>query len=104
VLRGAFAFDAVTYPVMDSEGEEKATPGRFYIKEAHFNWDFLSLKRGCKWDPVRRLCCYTIRLPKGLWRYPMDNWYVGLLSYQGQVALSQGSKRSLRLETPLGVK
>ena len=88
VLRGAFAFDAVTYPVMDSEGEEKATPGRFYTKEAHFNWDFLSLKRGCKWDPVRRLCCYTIRLPKGLWRYPMDNWYVGLLSYQGQVALS----------------
>jgi radical SAM superfamily enzyme YgiQ (UPF0313 family) len=89
VLRGAFAFDAATYPVMDSKDEEDAAPGSHYVKEVHCHWDFLSLKRECKWNPVPRLCSYRILLPKGLWRYPMDSWYVGLLSYQGRVELSE---------------
>lgn len=91
ILRGAFDFDAATYPVMDSAAEENATPGRFYTKRAQFDWDYLALKRGNKWNSVPQRSSYTIMLPKGLWRYPMDNWYVGLLSYQGRIEASSGA-------------
>jgi radical SAM superfamily enzyme YgiQ (UPF0313 family)/SAM-dependent methyltransferase len=91
MLRGAFEFDAVTYPVMDSLTEEDATPASFYTKQARFDWDYLALKRGNKWDSVPTRCFYSIRLPKGLWRYPINNWYIGLLSYEGRVQLSSAA-------------
>jgi len=94
MLRGAFEFDAATYPVMDSAEEERATPASFYIKHARFDWDYLSLKRGSKWDSVPRPCVYTIVLPKGLWRYPIDNWYIGLLSYEGRVEAASSTHLS----------
>jgi radical SAM superfamily enzyme YgiQ (UPF0313 family) len=90
-LRGAFEFDAVTYPLMDNQAEEQATVGRFYVKQARFDYNFLTLKQGGVWDPVPRPSSYTILLPKGLWRYPMDNWYFGLLSYQAHVEAAASS-------------
>jgi radical SAM superfamily enzyme YgiQ (UPF0313 family) len=83
-LRGAFAFDALTYPVMDGPAEEERA-GPFYVKEARFEYDFLALQRGGAWDPTPRPCAYRVLLPKGLWRFPVDNWFSGLLSYQGHV-------------------
>jgi len=85
VLRGAFAFDAASYPVMDSEAEEETAPDAHYLREEDFEFDFLSFKRGGRWDSTPRPCRYTFSLPKGLWRYPTDNWYIGLLSFQAKV-------------------
>ena len=49
VLRGAFAFDAASYPLMDTEAEEETTPGAHYLREENFEFDFLSFKRGGRW-------------------------------------------------------
>lgn len=85
LLRAAFEFDAATYPLLDSRDLEEASTGRYYVEERCFDYDFLAFKRGGTLDTAPRPSTYIIMHPKGLWRYPVDNWYVGLLSFQAHV-------------------
>jgi radical SAM superfamily enzyme YgiQ (UPF0313 family) len=85
ILRQAIRFDRDTYPIMDDPRREQyeAQMGR-YSRFAEFDYDFLGLKQGrdCSWQPGRYR--YLIEHPAGLWRYPMGNWYFGLISFLGR--------------------
>ena len=85
ILTAALEFDMATYPIMDSQPMEENTPGKVYIHTATFQYDFLRLKREGEWSPSTGAFQYSISLPKGLWRYPIDSWYFGLLAFQGKV-------------------
>lgn len=85
ILRGAFEFDVATYPYFDSEQEDVATEGDYYVKRVECAYDYLAFKLGEAWNPAPGLNVYRVMLPKGLWHYPLDNWYFSLLSYQGKV-------------------
>lgn len=86
VLREALKFDAETYPIVDSRGreEQESVDGR-YVRTAAYNYDFLSIKHGDSLQPDPRQVVYSINHPAGLWRYPIENWYFGLIGYQAKV-------------------
>lgn len=90
VLREALRFDAETYPVMDSRiREEQESVEERYVRTSTFAYDFLSVKHGESRQLTPGRFVYTIDHPAGLWRYPIENWYFGLLSYQAKVARIQ---------------
>jgi radical SAM C-methyltransferase len=84
-LLEAFRFDAATHPRMDAPRLERSALDGCYVAYESFDYDLLAFKRGQPWSQVRRDCLYRIASPAGLWRYPLDSWYFGLLSFQGQV-------------------
>jgi radical SAM superfamily enzyme YgiQ (UPF0313 family) len=92
-LREAFRFDVETYPLVDDAELEQTAVDGFYVEETSFAYDLLTFKRGGSWSPVRGSYEYRIALPAGLWRYPMDNWYFGLISYQGHVTYRDEEER-----------
>lgn len=78
VLRAAFDFDALTFPVVES--------GTGYREElAEFDYDLLAVRRGERGlpEPGRRIC--RVRWPRGLRDYPTNKWYFGLTSFMAEV-------------------
>jgi radical SAM superfamily enzyme YgiQ (UPF0313 family) len=96
ILREAFRFDAETYPVVDTrEEEDRESVDGSYVRFREFAYDLLSVQRDGAWPPRRGSFTYRIELPAGLWRYPMGNWYFGLLGYQGRVERAATPARAL---------
>jgi radical SAM superfamily enzyme YgiQ (UPF0313 family) len=85
-LRDALKFDIATYPVMDSkEKEQREGIDGAYVGTVTLGHDVLSVRRGGIDQPTRGRFRYEIRRPAGLWRYPVSNWYFGLVGYEGRV-------------------
>lgn len=92
LLCEAFRFDAETYPLVDSrEQEERDSLDGSYRRTIAFQYDFLSMKLGDSARPAPGHFVYSIEHPAGLWRYPVANWYFGLIGYQAKVARADPS-------------
>jgi radical SAM C-methyltransferase len=85
ILRQALRYDAETYPVVDTRSRENGAADGFYRHTVRFGYDFLGMQRGETDYPAEGEVTYLIEHPAGLWRYPMENWYFGLIGYQGRV-------------------
>lgn len=85
LLGEALAFDLATYPIMDTAAQEAATPLETYERVHSFTFDLLRVKEGLTFAPERGSFSYKFSAPKGLWRYPVENYYFGLLGYQASV-------------------
>jgi radical SAM C-methyltransferase len=84
ILREALRFDRSTYPVLDDPVRERrqAWSDR-YVSTAEFSYDFLGFKQGRHSSWQRGRHAYRIEHAAGLWRYPMGNWYFGLIRFEG---------------------
>ena len=86
ILREAWRFDRDTYPRLDDrEREERQSTAGRYVSTEDFGYDFLGFRQGreTSWDRGRY--SYRIQHAAGLWRYPMGNWYFGLIGFEGRV-------------------
>jgi radical SAM C-methyltransferase len=84
VLREAYRYDRALFPIVDTPAIEEGTKSNEYMAQYTFDYDFLRVQRGEELQVSKRPLLYEIHYPKGLWRYAVDKWYFGLLSYRGR--------------------
>jgi radical SAM C-methyltransferase len=86
VMREAMRFDIETYPIVDSRRrEEEESVDGVYRRQMAFSYDLLAFKQAQERRPQAGRFIYNVEHPAGLWRYPLPNWYFGLLGYQAKV-------------------
>lgn len=79
VLRAAFEFDALTFPIVES-----GTGYRTRVISS--DYDMLAVRRGERTLPERTPRRYSLRWPRGLRDYPVNKWYFGIMSFAAEVS------------------
>jgi radical SAM C-methyltransferase len=84
-LSAALEYDRATFPTFDSRALERAeSVNGTYRRSLTLTHDVLAFDVDGGWPVAEGEFSYTIDLPSGLWRYPIGNWYFGLLGFRGR--------------------